>query len=76
MNRTEAEIPDSHGKRRLLRNLSRTDELSMEELKEILRYTARLAELYEMYILEKGIQYIWEADEFIERNKGEEFPLL
>ena len=52
------------------------DALTKEELMELLRYTARLAELYEEYILDKGIRYIWEADDYIQTHKGPKYPLL
>ena len=63
-------------KRRLIGNTSHENTLTKDELMEILRYTARLAELYEAYILNKGIRYLWEADDYIQANKGSEYPLL
>lgn len=66
----------SREKRQLAWNAAHVEVLSTDQLKEVLRYTARLAELYEMFILSKGIHYIWEADQYIENHKGENYPLL
>ena len=63
-------------KRRLIQNASHVDSLSVEELKEVLRYTSHLAELYEMYLLSKGMHYLREADQYIETHKGADYPLL
>ena len=61
---------------RLIWNASHVDTLNREEIMEILRYTTRLADLYEQYILTKGIRYLWEADAFIQAHKGSDYPLL
>ena len=63
-------------RRQLIWNASHTNKLTKEELMDVLRYTARLAELYEAYILNKGIRYIWEADDYIQKHKGSEYPSL
>ena len=63
-------------KRRLIWNAAHPDTLSIEELREVLYYTAHLAELYENYILSKGIRNLWEADEYVQLHKGAEYPLL
>lgn len=76
MNTSGASFSTSVQKRRLIWNASHTDTLTKEDLMEVLRYTARLAELYEAYILSKGIRYIWEADDYVQIHKGPEYPLL
>lgn len=63
-------------KKRLMKNFSNPDALSRDELKEVFRYAARLADLYEMYIISKGIRYIWEADDYVQTHKGADYPLL
>ena len=76
MNTSGPLSPMGTQKRQLIWNAAHADTLTKEDLMEILRYTARLAELYEAYILGKGIRYIWEADEYIQNHKGHEYPLL
>ena len=76
MNTSGTLISISTQKRQLIWNASHMDALTKEELMELLRYTARLAELYEEYILDKGIRYIWEADDYIQTHKGPKYPLL
>ena len=66
----------SSSKKQLRWNASHIDTLTKEELMDVLRYTARLAELYEEYIVHKGIRYIWEADDYIQTHKGPGYPLL
>ena len=66
----------SRGKHQLAWNAAHVEVLSKDQLKEVLRYTVRLAELYEMFILSKGIRYLWEADQYIEEHKGENYPFL
>ena len=51
--------------------------LSRIVLMIVLKNTRRLAELYGMYILCKnGPLALWEAERFIDDNKGSGFPLL
>ena len=76
MNSSDTLISISTKKRQLIWNACHADTLTKKELMEVLRYTARLAELYEEYILDKGIRYIWEADDYIQTHKGPEYPLL
>ena len=76
MNTTGTIFSISAPKRQLIWNASHLDTLTKEEFIEVLRYTTRLAELYEAYILKKGIRYIWEADEYVQTHKGSEYPLL
>lgn len=76
MNTPDMSISISSQKRQLIWNASHANTLTKKELMEVLRYTARLAELYEEYILNKGIRYIWEADDYIQKHKGPKYPLL
>ena len=75
MNRSNVSLI-SEGKHQLAWNVAHMDSLPIQDLRQTLRYTIRLAELYEMFILEKGVRYIWEADQYIEKNKGPDYPLL
>lgn len=76
MNTKASSTSISSPKRQLIWNASHIDALTTEELMDVLRYTAKLAELYEAYILAKGVRYIREADDYIQTHKGPEYPLL
>lgn len=67
---------DSSEKKLFLWKVSHADTLPAEEVLEILRYALKLADLYEGYILSKGIGYIFEADQYIQEHKGVGFPFL
>lgn len=76
MTTKETSLVLNEDKKHFMWNYSHPEALSKDDLKEVFRYAARLAELYEMYIISKGIRYIWEADEYVQTHKGADYPLL